>query len=137
MTSSTRWRGGNSLISQRFLGTLLLRAESHLGGRLMVVEEESADALNFDLSDRPSDLLYAHLLGIDKVEVVLYFKFVEEGVWEIGFRSSHFSAIDVGAISATLNGGGHRKAAGATVEKDLEELKTLLVNQIEKEFNKT
>jgi phosphoesterase RecJ-like protein len=131
-----KMEGGNTLISQKFLGTLLLRAESHLGGRLMVVEEEPADAINYDLSDRPSDLLYAHLLGVDKVEVVLYFKFVEEGVWEIGFRSSHFSTIDVGAISATLNGGGHRKAAGATVENDLKELKMLLIKQIEQEFNK-
>lgn len=128
--------GGNTLISQRFLATLLLRAEPLLEGRLMVVVEEPSDVDNFDLSDRPSDLLYSHLLGVDKVEVVLYFKYIERDVWEIGLRSSHFSSIDVGAISSTLNGGGHRKAAGATVKSDLEELKSLLITTIERELNK-
>ncbi|HHU88289.1 MAG: DHH family phosphoesterase [Sphaerochaetaceae bacterium] len=128
--------GGNTLISQRFLATLLLRAQSLLEGRLMIVEEEPADVTNFDLNDRPSDLLYSHLLGVDKVEVVLYFKYIASDVWEIGFRSSHSSSIDVGAISSTLSGGGHRKAAGATVEGKLEDLKKLLITTIERELNR-
>jgi phosphoesterase RecJ-like protein len=127
-----RMEGGNSFNSQRFLGQLLLRAESLLDGRLMLVVEKPSDIEEFVISDRPSDSLYSHLLGVDNVEVVLYFKIVDTDVWELGLRASHSSAIDVGAISATLGGGGHRKAAGATVTGKQKELQLKLINIIEK-----
>lgn len=125
-----RMEGGNSFSSQQFLGRLLQRAQSLLEGRLMLVVEEPEDMETFTSADRPSDALYAHLLGVDDVEVVLYFKIVEKDVWEIGFRAAHTSAVDVGKISASLGGGGHRKAAGATVPGKLEELKTRLIDTI-------
>lgn len=127
-----RMEGGNSFNSQRFLGQLLLRAESLLDGRLMLVVEKPSDIEEFVISDRPSDSLYSHLLGVDNVEVVLYFKIVGTDVWELGLRASHSSAVDVGAISATLGGGGHRKAAGATVTGKQKELQLKLINIIEK-----
>ncbi len=46
----------------------------------MLVEEEPADLEIFSPSDRPSDTLYAHLLGVDDVEVVLYFKIAGENL---------------------------------------------------------
>ncbi len=122
-----RMEGGNTFISQQFLGKLLLRAEPLLEGRLMVVVEDPEDVREFSAAERPSDSLYAHLLGVDNVEVVLYFKVVDQDVWEIGFRAAHASSVDVGKISATLGGGGHRKAAGATVSRKLEEIKQSLV----------
>ncbi len=131
-----KMEGGNTFNSQQFLGKLLLRAEPLLEGRLIVVTEKPDDVLHYDVNDRPSDALYSHLLGVDKVEVVLYFKYIDENVWEIGLRGSHYSAIDVGAISATLNGGGHRKAAGATVEGHIDDIKANLVATIEEELNK-
>lgn len=125
-----RMEGGNTFSSQQFLGRLLLRAESLLEGRLMVVTEQPEDLDKFSTADRPSDALYAHLLGVDDVEVVLYFKIVDANVWEIGFRASHSSSVDVGKISAELGGGGHRKAAGATVSGSLPALKAQLVQTI-------
>lgn len=129
-----RMEGGNSFASQQFLGRLLQRAQSLLDGRLMLVVEEPEDMEMFTSADRPSDSLYAHLLGIDDVEVVLYFKVVEKDVWEVGFRAAHPSAVDVGKISAMLGGGGHRKAAGATVPGKLEELKAKLIDVVSDSF---
>lgn len=125
-----RMEGGNSFASQQFLGRLLQRATPLLDGRLMLVVEEPEDMELFSSADRPSDGLYAHLLGVDDVEVVLYFKISGKDLWEIGFRASHSSVVDVGKISATLGGGGHRKAAGATVPGTLEELKAKLIEII-------
>ncbi len=129
-----RMEGGNTFASQQFLGRLLLRAKPLLEGRLMLVIEEPEDLTLFKTSDRPSDSLYAHLLGVDDVEVVLYLKIVEEHVWEVGFRASHSSSVDVGKISATYGGGGHRKAAGATVRGNLSELEQSLLAKIEQEI---
>lgn len=123
--------GGNSLPSRQFLGRLLQRAVPLLDGRLMMVVEESEDLELFSASERPSDELYANLLSIENVEVVLYLKIVEKDVWEVGFRGSHFSSINVGEISVIFGGGGHRKAAGATVSSPLEELKSKLIKIVE------
>lgn len=129
-----RMEGGNTFTSQQFLGRLLLRAQPLLDGRLMLVVEEKEDLELFSPADRPSDALYAHLLGVDDVEVVLYFKIIDNDKWEIGLRASHSSVIDVGKISATLGGGGHRKAAGATVSGSLKELQAKIISIIEASF---
>jgi bifunctional oligoribonuclease and PAP phosphatase NrnA len=129
-----RMEGGNTLASQLFLGQLLLRSEPLLGGRLMVSCEQPEDLTKYGKENRPSDALYAHLLGVDEVEVVMYFKIVGLDTWEIGFRAAHTSAVDVGVISAGFGGGGHRKAAGATVSGTLAELKASLVEIIEKQI---
>lgn len=125
-----RMEGGNSFASQQFLGRLLLRAQPLLDDRLMLVVEQPEDIADFSASERPSDSLYAHLLGVDDVEVVLYLKIVSENRWEIGLRASHSSSVDVGKLSASLGGGGHRKAAGATVEGPLEQVRDQVVGMI-------
>lgn len=130
-----RMEGGNTFSSQRFLGKLLLRAEPLLDGRLILVVEEPSDIEDFSLAERPSDALYSHLLGVEDVEVVLYLKIVDKDLWEIGFRASHSSAADVGAISAILGGGGHRKAAGATVAGKKEDLREKLINIVKTAIN--
>jgi phosphoesterase RecJ-like protein len=98
----------------------------------MIVVENKDDIKNYSSEDRPTDSLYAHLLQIEDVEVVLYFKYLEEDKWDLGSRSSHYSSIDVGAINATLGGGGHKKAAGATLTGPIDKLKEQLISLIEK-----
>ncbi len=130
-----RMEGGNTFASQQFLAQLLLRAEPLLEGRLMVTCEKNEDLEQFGKENRPSDSLYAHLLGVDDVEVVLYLKISGDDLWEVGLRSSHTSSADVGIISASLGGGGHRRAAGATVSGKLEELKSSLVTSISEQLS--
>ena len=97
----------------------------------MVVVEDPDSLERFTAAQRPSDSLYAHLLGVDDVEVVLYFKIIEPDLWELGFRASHTSSVDVGKISATLGGGGHRKAAGATISGSLEQVRDSVLAKIQ------
>ena len=129
-----RMEGGNSFASQQFLARLLLRTQPLLDGKLMLVIEEPEDLAEFDTDQRPSDSLYAHLLGVDDVEVVLYCKIVDTDVWELGFRASHSSSVDVGKISAAFGGGGHRKAAGATVRGNLKELQQQVISRIQEDI---
>jgi len=110
-----RMEGGNTFESQLFLAKLLLQVKSMFDGRLMIATETKNDLQLYGIENRPTDSLYAHLLGVDDVEVVLYFKIVDKDVWEVGMRASHSSVIDVGAIASKFDGGGHRRAAGATI----------------------
>ena len=125
-----RMEGGNTLESQQFLAKLILGATSLVDGRLMIATETKEDLETYGATNRPSDSLYAHLLGVDDVEVVLYFKIVNQKTWEVGFRASHSSTVDVGAIASKFGGGGHRRAAGATIEDSYESTKEKLVTII-------
>lgn len=124
--------GFSTLVERKFLATLLLKAQEHLDGKLIVVIESKEDFKEFGHIERPTDSLYGQLLSVEDVEVVLYLKYLDEKSWEIGLRSSHKSQVDVGQICASYGGGGHRKAAGATVERPLVELLDSLVETIDK-----
>ena len=130
-----RMEGGNTYESQLFLARLLLRSKPLMDGVVMLTYEEPQDLVDYGIQNRPSDTLYASLLGVDDVEVVLYFKIAGENLWEIGMRSAHSSSVDVGAICAEFGGGGHRKAAGATVEGSFDDLLSRLVTIIKKQRN--
>ena len=62
------------------------------------------------------------------VEVGLLFRETEPGVIKIGFRTK--GKIDVAAIAALYDGGGHRQAAGARQQGDLEDVKQRVINTV-------
>ncbi len=57
-----------------------------------------------------------YIRAIDTVEVALLFSETRQGKTKVSFRSK--GAVDVGAISASLGGGGHQRAAGCTLSED-------------------
>ncbi len=132
---SNRMEGGHTLSSRLYLGKLLSSTTSLLDGKVMMAIEEEGEFAEYQPSDRPSDSLYGHLLGIEGVQAVLYFKHLEADVWEIGFRAAHNSLVDVGKIAATFGGGGHRKAAGATIKLSFDAIKEKLLTLIEEQLN--
>jgi phosphoesterase RecJ-like protein len=128
--------GGHTLASRRYLGILLASTQALLDNKVMMCIEEPNQFDKYEPSDRPSDTLYAQLLGIEGAQVVLYFKHIKGDTWEVGFRASHTSLVDVGKIAATFGGGGHRKAAGATVTIPFDTLKEKLLTLIEEDLSK-
>ncbi len=125
-----RMTGGKSLgISSTC--KLIDRSESLFDGKVMISTSCLEDNKQYITTDKPSDSLYTMLLSVQGVEVVLFFKELEGEKTEIGFRSSHQSSINVGALAETFGGGGHKKAAGATVNKPIKEAKRLLLEAVE------
>ncbi len=129
---SDRMTGGKSFGYVKYLGKLIDRSESLLNGKLMVSSSCLADKDAYITTDKPSDSLYAMLLSVQGVEVVMFFKELEGGKTEIGFRSSHQSNVDVGALAEQFGGGGHKKAAGATVDQDIKIVRKLLIEAVER-----
>ncbi|MPM41208.1 Bifunctional oligoribonuclease and PAP phosphatase NrnA [bioreactor metagenome] len=129
-TMADRMTGGKSLGYVKYLGKLIDRSESHFDGRLMVSSSCLSDRDAFITTDKPSDSLYAMLLSVQGVEVVLFFKELEGGKTEVGFRSSHQSTIDVGGLAERFGGGGHKKAAGATVQNDIKVVRQQLIDAV-------
>ena len=100
---------GRALEDIRNTALITAASRSELGGRLITAYQGS-DMKNARLSDG----VYASLLTAAGVKAVVFIK-DKGGALEIGFRSKNRSGIDVGAIAAELGGGGHSRAAGATI----------------------
>jgi phosphoesterase RecJ-like protein len=66
-----------------------------------------------------------YLRGVEEAEVVMLLKETEEGEMRISMRSR--PNVDVSAIATALGGGGHRQAAGCTVDGPYEHAKATLI----------
>lgn len=66
--------------------------------------------------------------NIDGVLVSIFIR--ENNGWTISLRST--GMIDVGKIALNLGGGGHRMASGAKLYGSLDEVKTRVINEVEK-----
>ena len=111
---------GKSFLTRKLLGTLLSRAEQHLNGKLIVTYETQEDTKRFAQEGRDSDLLYSSLLAVKNVEAVVFLRQESAYTCTGGFRSK--DNVDVSSIAAKFGGGGHKNAAGMSVEGRLDTL---------------
>ncbi len=130
---SNMMEGTHTLESRKYLAKLIDTAYLVHDGTVLIVKEEREEFSSFKKEDRPTDTLYAQLLAVEGVEAVLYFKQGEDDLWEIGFRASHSTPINVGTIAGSLGGGGHRKAAGATVAMDFKPLLATILSKLKEQ----
>lgn len=86
-----------------------------------------------DLNMQSSDTSDIISLGIDidTVEVAVLIKEADDGV-KISLRSK--SVVDVRKIAELFGGGGHTRASGLSINKNMDEAEKLIVNAIEKEL---
>ncbi len=110
--------GSRPLGSRHLLGLLLARTEAYHGGRLLITWETKGEHEKFGEAMRDSESLYAHLLGTEGCEAVLYIREDQEDACTVGLRSK--TSIDVSRIAASFGGGGHRRAAGFTYRGERE-----------------
>ncbi|HEX6885317.1 MAG TPA: bifunctional oligoribonuclease/PAP phosphatase NrnA [Planctomycetota bacterium] len=107
----------------RALAAVLARLEYHAGGRLAVADQPlgNGGAPALDDGDPLLDLLRA----VEPVEVVLYLRETEPGQCKLSARSK--TSFDVNRLARQFGGGGHVKAAGATIAGALPEVRARLV----------
>jgi len=70
--------------------------------------------------------------SIRGVEVSIFFRQLDEERYKVGFRSK--GKVNVAEIAAALGGGGHRNAAGCTVDGTLYEVKSKVYGIVESAF---
>ncbi len=109
----------NHPASTAFLADALQRHSLRLGGRLAMATldrplMERASTIDFD-----TDAILEPLRSMTGVEVVALFKERFDGKVKVSLRAR--GEVDVQAIVAPFGGGGHKKAAGATLAMGLEE----------------
>ena len=67
--------------------------------------------------------------SIENVEAALLFREIEPGVVKVGFRSKQ--VLDVNRVASEWGGGGHTRAAGATLQGDLQSVKKTVLSRVE------
>jgi phosphoesterase RecJ-like protein len=69
------------------------------------------------------------LTSVKGVEVAILFRELQPGKFKVSFRS--LGRIDVARLSEKFGGGGHKQAAGATLEGGLEQIQSLIRREVD------
>lgn len=124
--------GGRTLASRRMLGELLLRIHPYYEGRLLVSWVTIDDQQKYGMSSRDSDLLYQLMMGIVDCEVCFVVKQETDDMCTVGLRSR--DSANVAKIAESFGGGGHRLAAGLSMNGKVDNVVHTLVEAFSSVF---
>ena len=114
---------------QRLLGRVLQEAQLMLDGRVIVSTVSRADMELYGLQPRDMDGVVSQLNNVRGVPVAVFIYEVEEGRQKVSLRSK---TVDVSKVAASFGGGGHVRAAGATIDGPAMEVIAKLLPLLEK-----
>ena len=72
-------------------------------------------------------------IQLETTEVGILMRQREDGVFKCSFRSAN--DVNVSEICQSIGGGGHAKAAGCTIDADLDSAKKMLIEAVERALN--
>lgn len=110
---------------ERALSSLELFADGKLGIMVLSIADFAASGAE----DALSEGLINHVRTIEGVEAAVLLREVEAGKVKAGLRSNLW--LDVNAIASQFGGGGHKRAAGCTIQASLADAKSLILAAIE------
>ncbi len=103
---------------------LLMRALERLtfdfNDKLAYTFIRNEDFAETGATSEDTDGIVRHVISIDGVEVGINFIEYEKGVWKVSARGK--GRIDLALLCQEFGGGGHRNAAGCTIEGSLEKV---------------
>ncbi len=120
----------NSVVTLKLLSMVLSSLEVHGDGRIavLVVTGEMLGRAGASLKDTEGFVDYA--ASIDDVELSALLR--EIGPREIRISLRSCNSFNVASLAEKFGGGGHRKAAGLTVHRPLEEAKAVIIGGLER-----
>ncbi|NLL17423.1 MAG: bifunctional oligoribonuclease/PAP phosphatase NrnA [Clostridia bacterium] len=115
-----------SLASLQALGYALRSLQLSPGGHVAWIGLTLKDIEQLQVKEEELEGLVNYPKSIKGVEVGLLFRQVEDNKVRVGFRSR--GLVDVSSIAQVFGGGGHRRAAGCSVEGTWDEVVEEVVN---------
>lgn len=109
-------------------GLAMARTTQHCDGKLVASWLKLDDFTRIGATEVDADGCIRHLSCIKGIEVAILFKEVEGNKVKISFRST--GKIDVMEISRRMHGGGHKLAAGAQVDGELEPVMQQIITMV-------
>ena len=118
----------HSLPFLKLLGTILRNLETRNGGKICSVTIGKNLLSDFGVDHQEIEGIVDYSLFLRGVEIGLLFTEIEEGKTKINLRSQN--DFDVSRVAKIFGGGGHKKAAGCTINYDLDGAKNAIFDQI-------
>ncbi|HPV14584.1 MAG TPA: DHH family phosphoesterase [Candidatus Cloacimonadota bacterium] len=111
----------------RYIGQVLSTIETHFWGKLLVMVSRHEIAVENGIN--PEDVLNITrwVQGAKDIEVIIFIREDAPGDFKLSFRSAK---LDVSSFAARFGGGGHRNAAGCSLNGDLDEIKAMMISQM-------
>ncbi|OGW97623.1 MAG: hypothetical protein A2Z81_10060 [Omnitrophica WOR_2 bacterium GWA2_45_18] len=109
---------------------LISRFEMDFEGRVVCVELRKKDLSKFSEEFDLRDTIFKFLRSCKGVEVYVILTEIKPGLTRVNLRSSR--SVNVAQLAHHFNGGGHRKASGCTIEKDMKAARRDFLNELKK-----
>ena len=118
----------HSLAFLKLLGTILENLEVRDTGKICSMTIDRRLLSELGVKHQEIEGIVGYSLFLSGVEIGLLFTETEEGKTKVNLRSQ--SDFDVSKLAKILGGGGHKNAAGCTLNYNLEEAKRIIFDQI-------
>lgn len=116
----------------KILGQALLNSELYLEGACIATAVSQKEMEKYHVLPKHLDGIVSQLRVTKDVEVAVFLYENEDGTWKVSMRSN--GKIDVAAIAVKHQGGGHVRAAGATMEGTPENIIKVLCEEIKEQL---
>lgn len=116
----------------RFVAGLLADLAYHDDGRIAIYTEGAATRRDGEVD---SDEVLDIVRSVEQVEIVLYLREMKAGSVKLSARSK--TGFDVNRLVRGFGGGGHRRAAGATIAGRLDEVRARVLAQASAQLAET
>ena len=124
-----------SLASVKLLGRALDSLQTSLDGRITWAHIRASDFVGLNATDEETEGIVNHVRAIRGSSAAALFREVPDKKVRISLRSR--DGFDVNEIAQTFGGGGHRLAAGCTLDPPLEETERKVIGEIERVMKET
>ena len=116
--------------TQKLLGRALDALQRTPDGRVVWAHVTQADFLEFGAGDEETEGIVNAIRSGQGAEVALFLREMATGKLRVSLRSR--DPVDVSLVAKTFGGGGHRLAAGGTLDGPLAEAEARLVAEVQK-----
>jgi bifunctional oligoribonuclease and PAP phosphatase NrnA len=118
-----------SIASLRADSLFLKKMETYLDGRLLIVPITISDKIDAEIDDEQLEGFSALARKLNGVELGISLREKEPCTYKVSMRSRR--SVDCASICAAFGGGGHVRAAGATIKaENIDKAKSILLNTV-------
>ena len=119
-------------VQNQILGRALLDSTLHLDGACIVSAIDQKTMQFYHACSKDLDGIVSQLRITKGVKAAVFLYEIEAGVYKVSLRSDE--NVDSSIISKKFGGGGHKKAAGFTMAGTIDEIKSIVITEIEQQL---
>ena len=120
----------NNMGRLKLFGAVLGAMQIGGGGRIAIVYLDHEMALRAGGTYEDTEGLINLPLTVKEIQAVVFFKQIKGNEYRVSMRSK--GDIDISAVAKEYGGGGHKNAAGCSVTGDIEPLRKLFIEKLER-----